>query len=212
MVKERSLTWPDRPFKAGSSCDWRGLNMTEARRATIEDVAQSAGVSVSAVSKVVRNAYGVSPRMREKVTRTIEELGYRPHTGARGMRGRSYTIGVMLVALDTPFQVEVAGAINESLADTPYQDIMVTGGFDAERQKKAVKALIDRQVDGLVLMAPLIDVGWIEKVAVSTPTVVVALHGKSKHFDTVVDDDYRGAESMVDHLVGLGHRRIVHTS
>jgi LacI family transcriptional regulator len=186
--------------------------MSEPRRATIEDVAARAGVSVSAVSKVLRDAYGVSPRMRERVTSAIEELRYRPHAGARGMRGRSYTIGVMLVELTSPFQVEVAAAITESLQTTPYQDIIVTGGVTPERHKRAIEALIDRQVDGLILIAPQTKVEWIEEIAGSLPTVVVALHGASAHFDTVVDDDKKGAQIMVDHLVDLGHRNIVHTS
>ena len=48
-----------------------------ARRATIQDVAREAGVSFSAVSKVVRGAYGVSPQMRERVEAAIERLNYR---------------------------------------------------------------------------------------------------------------------------------------
>ena len=57
--------------------------------ATIEDVARAAGVSRAAVSKVIRNAYGVSPAMREKVNEAIERLEYRPRVAARAMRGTS---------------------------------------------------------------------------------------------------------------------------
>ena len=189
-----------------------GPGMSEVRRATIEDGAVEAGVSVSAVSKVLRNAYGVSPRMHERVTAAIERLGYRPHAGARGMRGRSYTVGVMLVELSSPFPVEVVTGITETLEKAPYRDIIVVSRLAPERQKRAILALIDRQVDGLVLIAPQMEVDWIEQIAANVPTVVVALHGASTHFDTVVDDDYEGAQLMVDYLVELGHRRIVHTS
>src|SRR6266508_3829499 len=65
------------------------------RRVTIIDVARHARVSTTAVSKVLRNAYGTSPAMRAKVQAAIAELGYRPHAGARAMRGQTYTIGVM---------------------------------------------------------------------------------------------------------------------
>jgi LacI family transcriptional regulator len=90
-----------------------------ARRATIQDVARAAGVSVSAAPKVVRDAYGVSPQMRERVGATIEELGYRANTGARAMRGRTYTIGVVLVELTSPFQPEVAQGVSDELVDRP---------------------------------------------------------------------------------------------
>jgi LacI family transcriptional regulator len=128
------------------------------------------------------------------------------------MRGRSYTIGVMLVELSSPFQVEVAEGVTEALRTTSYQDILVTGTAEPDRMMRAIEALVDRQVDGLVLIAPHVKVAWVEEVARSVPTVVVALHGPSVQFDTVVDDDDKGAQMMVDHLVELGHRTIAHTS
>jgi LacI family transcriptional regulator len=186
---------------------------TEARRATIQDVAREAGVSFSAVSKVVRDAYGVSPQMRQRVEEAIQRLNYRPHAGARGMRGRSFTVGVVLVELTSPFQPEVAQGISDELEDTPFQDIIVAGaGTSPVRQKRSIEALLDRQVDGLIMVAPFLEIGWIEKVATRVPVVTVALHGSPKNFDTVVDDDRLGARIMVDHLVAAGHRKIVHTS
>ncbi|WP_380161952.1 LacI family DNA-binding transcriptional regulator [Kineococcus sp. R86509] len=183
-----------------------------ARRATIQDVAAAAGVSISAVSKVVRDAYGVSPQMRERVTAAIEQLGYRPNAGARAMRGRSYTIGVVLVELTSPFQPEVAQGVSDELEAGPFQEIIVTAGSAAKHAKTRIQALLDRQVDGLVVVAPWIEVDWIEDLAQRLPVVTVALHGPARHFDTVVDDEHLGAGLMVDHLVGLGHRRIAHTS
>ena len=183
------------------------------RRVTIQDVASEAGVSVSAVSKVLRDAYGVSPRMRANVTAAIERLGYRPHAGARGMRGRSYTIGVMLTELSSPFQPLLVQGIADELEPTPFQEILVSGGgVVPERQQRAVEALVDRQVDGLILIAPWMSTPWLEKLGVDVPTVVIARHGGGDNFDTVVDDDFEGAGMMVDHLVELGHDRILHTS
>jgi LacI family transcriptional regulator len=190
-----------------------GQTVPDGRRATIQDVAEAAGVSVSAVSKVVRKAYGVSPQMRSRVTAAIEDLGYRPHAGARAMRGKSYTIGVVLAELRSPFQPEVAQGISDELEHTQYQDVIVTAnGTSPEHQKRGIEALLDRQVDGLVLVAPWIDVPWIEKVAQTVPVVTVALHGPAKNFDIVIDDDRAGARLVVDHLVTAGHQSIVHTS
>ncbi|MEU9348552.1 LacI family DNA-binding transcriptional regulator [Streptomyces sp. NPDC048278] len=182
------------------------------RRVTIHDVAQEAGVSFSAVSKVLRDAYGVSPQMREKVTAAIEKLGYRPQANARAMRGRSYTVGVMLVALSHPFQPEIVEGVTDELEPGPYQEILITGGLVAQRQQRSIEALIDRQVDGLVVIAPEASTAWLERLGQEIPTVVVARHGGAAHYDTVVDDDRGGARLMVDHLVRLGHRRIVHTT
>jgi LacI family transcriptional regulator len=179
---------------------------------TIQDVAREAQVSVSAVSKVLRDAYGVSPQMRANVTAAIERLGYRPHAGARTMRGSSYTIGVMLVELSSPYQPQVVKGITDELEPSPFQEILVTGGISPDRQQRSIEALIDRQVDGLILIAPWMRTSWLEKLGASVPMVVIARHGGAAHYDTIVDDDYEGARLMVDHLVDLGHQRIVHTS
>jgi LacI family transcriptional regulator len=198
--------------REGASPD-SSIPVQSSRRVTIQDVAAEAEVSVSAVSKVLRDAYGVSPAMRANVTAAIEKLGYRPHAGARGMRGRSYTIGVMLTELGSPFQPLLVQGITDELEPTPFQEILVTGGgVVPERQQRAVEALVDRQVDGLILIAPWMSTAWLEKLGVGVPTVVIARHGGGENFDTVVDDDFEGAGLMVDHLVELGHERIVHTS
>ncbi|MES5823093.1 LacI family DNA-binding transcriptional regulator [Streptomyces sp. RG80] len=182
------------------------------RRVTIQDVANEAQVSVSAVSKVLRDAYGVSAEMRAKVTAAIDKLGYRPQTGARAMRGSSFTIGVMLTEISSPFQQQIAEAITDELEPGPYQEILISGGVTAERQQRSIEALVDRQVDGLIVIAPIMKTSWLERLAASLPTVVVARHGGGANFDTVVDDDHGGARLVVDHLVRLGHERITHTS
>ena len=189
-----------------------GPNGTGGRRATILDVAKMADVSPSAVSKVVRGAYGVSDDMRTRVNAAIDQLGYRPHAGARAMRGRSYTVGVVLTSLATPFQLEIATAISDELETSEFQEVIVVGGITAARQRRRIDALIDRQVDGLVLVAPWFDAREVEELARTMPIVTVALHGSPASFDTVVDDEYLGVRLVVDHLVAAGHRRILHTT
>src|SRR5438093_13548944 len=101
--------------------------MTQAesqRRVTIVDVARYAQVSTTTVSKVLRNAYGASPAMRAKVQQAIDELGYRPNAAARGMRGRTYTIGVMLPDLRNPFFPEVLDGLTDALSETPYHVVV----------------------------------------------------------------------------------------
>ncbi|MEN2739640.1 LacI family DNA-binding transcriptional regulator [Microbacterium sp. X-17] len=181
------------------------------RRVTISDVAQAAGVSTSAVSKVLRSASGVSPQMRARVSEAIETLQYRPHAGARGMRGTSFTIGVMVTEFSSPFQPEIAEGISDELGDTNYQEIVVRGSTDPAQQRRSLEALFDRQVDGVIVIAPWTSQAWLEDLGRDIPTVVVARHGTSRNFDTVVSDDRRGAQLMVEHLVQNGHTRIAHT-
>ncbi|MFI7149806.1 LacI family DNA-binding transcriptional regulator [Nonomuraea sp. NPDC050022] len=180
------------------------------RRVTIADVAGHAQVSVTAVSKVIRNAYGVSPAMKDRVKASIEELGYRPQAAARGMRGRTFTVGLMLPHIRNPFFADILDGLMEQLAGTGYQAIMIQGGVTRKVEKHAVDALVDRQVDGIIMVAPLAGRARLEEVAQEVPTVVLARHERSALYDSVFDEDDVGAELVVRHLIELGHRRIAH--
>ncbi|MFJ8010023.1 LacI family DNA-binding transcriptional regulator [Streptomyces fagopyri] len=180
------------------------------KRVTIVDVAQHAQVSTTAVSKVLRNAYGTSPQMRAKVRRAIAELGYRPLAAARGMRGQTYTVGVMLPDIRNPFFPEILDGITDALWDTDYQVLMAPGRNGEEAEAKVTEAMIDRGMDGVILVAPVSSRAHLEWVANTVPTVVVGRHGQSAAYDTVSDDDLAGAALIVDHFADLGHRHIAH--
>nr|WP_247200851.1 LacI family DNA-binding transcriptional regulator [Streptomyces sp. LBUM 1481] len=180
------------------------------RRITIVDVARHARVSVTSVSKVLRNAYGASPEMQAKVRRAIEELGYRPHAGARALRGQTYTIGVMLPDIRNPFFPEILDGVTESLEETDYQVFLGPGCNGEKAEARVTEAMIDRGMDGLILVAPVSSRAHLEHVAAAVPTVVVGRHGSSALYDTVADDDAEGAALVVRHLAGLGHHRIAH--
>jgi len=180
------------------------------RRATIVDVARQAGVSTTAVSKVLRNAYGASPQMRERVRAAIDELGYRPSAAARGMRGQTFTIGVMLPDIRNPFFADVLDGVTEQLGGTDYQMLMAPCCNDEAAEARVTDAMIDHSMDGVILIAPLSSRRHLESVAGTVPTVVIGRHGHSPGYDTVTDDDFAGAGLVVAHLAGLGHRRIAH--
>ncbi|MEV5517879.1 LacI family DNA-binding transcriptional regulator [Streptomyces flaveolus] len=180
------------------------------RRVTIVDVARHAQVSTTAVSKVLRNAYGASPAMREKVQRAIAELGYRPYAAARGLRGQTYTIGVMLPDIRNPFFPDIVDGVTDWFQDTDYQVLMGPGCNGEAAEARVTEAMVDRGMDGLILVAPVSPRSHLERLGSLVPTVVVGRHGHSALYDTVVDDDLAGAALVVDHLVGLGHRRIAH--
>ncbi|WP_049575170.1 LacI family DNA-binding transcriptional regulator [Nonomuraea sp. SBT364] len=178
---------------------------------TITDVASHAQVSTTAVSKVLRNAYGVSPAMRDRVRAAIDELGYRPQAAARAMRGRTFTIGVLLPHIRNPFFPDIVDGMTEQVADAGYQVIMVQGGgATPTAERRAIEALVDRQVDGILMIAPLASRTQLEEVAATTPTVVLGRHERSAVYDSVLDDDEAGTELAVGHLIALGHRRIAH--
>ncbi|MEV5603418.1 LacI family DNA-binding transcriptional regulator [Streptomyces sp. NPDC052299] len=175
---------------------------------TITDVARHAGVSTAAVSKVMRNAYGVSPAMQERVRTAMEELGYRPHAAARGMRGRTYTIGVLLDNVRNAFFADILDGIRDALKESEYTVLIGAAGFGADEQSRTIRSMVDRQMDGLILIAPGTPRAEVLATAAATPTVVIGHHDTSDVHDSVVDADDLGAGLVVDHLVSLGHQDI----
>jgi LacI family transcriptional regulator len=178
------------------------------KRVTITDVARHAGVSTAAVSKVLNNAYGVSPAMQQKVQASIAALGYRPHAAARGMRGRTYTIGVLLDNVRNAFFADILDGIRDELSSTDYTVLIGAAGFDPQDQARTIRSMVDRQMDGLILIAPGTPRPEVLATAASTPTVVIGHHDADSSHDSVVDADDVGAGLVVDHLVALGHRDI----
>lgn len=180
------------------------------RSVTIEDVARVAGVSRAAVSKVIRDAYGVSNDMRARVQSAIDELGYRPRASARAMRGSSYTLGFEIPSVHNHFFPKIITGAMTALAETPYQLIIAPAGPDHDEGPQAIEALADRQVDGIVAISSRVPQEWLEDLGLATPLVMIGRHHASVHYDTLVGDDLAGARLAVRHLHELGHRRIVH--
>lgn len=178
-------------------------------RVTIRTVATHAGVSVAAVSKVMRNAYGVSEALRAKVTDAIEALGYRPSRAARGLRGRSFTIGVLLIDIRNPFLPEVIAGVNGVLAPSHYQAMIGVSDARVQLETSLIESMIDYKMDGLILVAPRLPSEIIAKFAVQIPIVTVGYHDAgATAFDTVNADDQRGAEIAVEALLACGYRDI----
>ncbi len=182
-------------------------------RMTIRDVASDAGVSVAAVSKVLRDAYGVSDSLRAKVRASMEKLGYRPHAAARGMRGQTYTLGFIIPDLHNPFFADIMAGVNAALERTQYQTLLGVSDAAEPHEKALVENMIDRQMDGIMAIGPRLPIGEVREFAARIPTVLVAYHPEADdNFDTVNNDDQRGAELVVQHLVASGYKHIAYLS
>jgi len=177
-------------------------------RVTIRTVAEHAGVSVAAVSKVLRNAYGVSAALRAKVETSIAALNYRPSAVARGMRGQSYTIGVLLADIKNPFYPQIFEGINDGLSGTQYIPLIGLGRSIAAIETTIVHAMVDRQMDGIIMIGQRLDTPGLVDVARSLPVVVVAHHEPTATaFDTINNNDERGGALVVEHLLAQGYKR-----
>ena len=97
------------------------------RRATINDVAAAAGVSVSTVSKSVHGRYGVAPETMRRVLEVVERMGYQSSLGASSMRAhRTGVIGVLVPALE-PLTAEVLKGVGAAVRSTGFDLLAYSG-------------------------------------------------------------------------------------
>lgn len=185
-----------------------GLGETR-EKVTIKHVAKDAGVSVAAVSKVTRNAYGVSDKLRTKVMKSIEKLGYRPSTAAQAMRGRTYTTGVLLLGISNSFLTSVVDGLKTELKSANYKFLIGVGEAQEALEKELIDSMIDLRMDGIILVAPRLSSEMLDRYAKQIPMVVIGHHETEfETFDTVNSDDVAGAKLAVQALIEKGHQRI----
>jgi DNA-binding LacI/PurR family transcriptional regulator len=201
------------PFAMTAVREERLAKRAGSGRITIRTVAEDAGVSVAAVSKVLREAYGVSDALRARVQSSMQRLGYRPHTAARGMRGQTYTLGFLIPDLHNPFFADIHAGLNAALERTQYQPMLGVTGSVAQTEKALVEAMVDRRMDGIIVIGPRAPEEELREIAGRIPTVLIAYYaGADANYDTVNNDDRHGARLVVEHLVASGYRSIAYLS
>lgn len=187
----------------------------------LKDVAEAAGVSVSAASKILRNDVGrFSKKTCERVVEAAAQLGWRPNLLVSGIQtGRTQTVGVMIPPYDS-FWINVLSGIHERLAEADYLPITVWQGDldhfphfeeDEARGVQQINRLLDRRVDGLI-MWPAFSVAYHDHLAdlanKKVPVVVIDHRAENLHCDTVSTNEALATKTIAKHLLDLGHRRI----
>ncbi|MFI6146708.1 LacI family DNA-binding transcriptional regulator [Streptomyces sp. NPDC051109] len=208
-----------------------------ARRPTIKDIARRAGVSESAVSFALNDRPGVSRDTRARIRRVAEELGWQPNSAARALSGeRSGAVGLVLarpaqtLGVESFFLQLVSGIQEVLSAGRVALLFQVVDGIDGECAVYR-RWWAERRVDGVLVVDPRTDDPRPELLAqLGLPAVVVggaggttggasgpggsgpggSGPGGSGALSTVWADDARAMAQVVDHLCGLGHRRIAH--
>ena len=183
---------------------------------TLEDIARQAGVSPSTVSRVLNGSKRVAEDKRALVLAAIEQHQYRPNPVARGLvRGRTMMVGVLAQDIASPFFAMMVSGIEKRLARTAYRPILtITHWYTEDRQDEAglLQLLLERRIDGLIVLAGRISDAELCAVAARLPTVVVARRVEGLEAQCLYVDNEAGGYRATRYLIGLGHRRIAHVT
>jgi LacI family transcriptional regulator len=175
---------------------------------TIVDVAKRAGVAAITASRVVNDSGPVSARVRARVEQAVAELGYVPNSVARSLRlKRTDTIALVLTDITNPFFTTVARGVEDAASDAGLMLIVCnTDERDADEQRY-VDMLLQRQVDGILLVPARSGAAAIEQCTrQDTPVVVLDRRLKERVADVVRGDSKGGAYELGRLLASLGHR------
>src|SRR5919201_2305628 len=186
---------------------WDKENMA----ARLKDVADRVGVSIKTVSNVVNGRHArVSAATRARVLAAIEELGYRPHAAAQGLRTRrSHTIGFISdeVAF-TPY----AGGITKGAHDLAWAHdkilMVVNTDRDPATAAAAVETMLERRVEGIIYAAMYNRVVQPPDTIREVPTVLLNCYCADRSLPSVVPDEVTGGREATEALLRKGHRRI----
>ena len=175
---------------------------------TIIDVARLAGVSVSTVSKVINDRYGVAPETYDKVMDIVSDLGYESSLVASSLRRNSTNVIGILVPEFEPFSTELLKGISSAVEGTGYELLAYSGNLEHNQvgwERRSLSRLAGTLIDGAVIVAPTASV-----TDATIPVVAVDPHTGKTGPSTVEADNVGGARAATRHLIELGHRRIAH--
>ncbi len=183
------------------------------RRVTIEDVAAHAGVSPSTVSRVLNGQATVDPKLAARVRSASEQLQYRPSATAQGLvRGSTRTVGVVVPDLGNPFFPDVLKGLTLAAGSKDFSVLVADADEDPEAEARLVDDLL-RRADGLVLCSPRMPLPALRtRVGRGVPVVCTNRPVPQLPVSSALIDSAMGMRMALDHLIGLGHRRVAYLS
>lgn len=178
--------------------------------ATIKDVAQVAGVSVTTVSRVFNNRGYLSDEVRRKVAAAMKALQYQPNDLARSLhRQKSNIFGLIVPTVSHPFFGEIARRFEYYAYQGGYKVLLCNSLQNRDKEQDYIEMLKRSQVDGILMGSHLLDTGDYE--GLSLP--IISLDRQlGESIPSICCDNYQGGELATEHLLSLGCKNLLHIS
>lgn len=183
----------------------------------IYDVSQQAGVSIATVSRVLNGSPNVSGKTKEKVLRTMDEMGYTPNVFARGLGLNTMkTIGVLCSDSSDPYLASAIYFLERELRSNGYGSILCCTGYSLENKKKCLSLLLSKRVDALILAGSKFvelkskDNAYLLQAAGEIPLMLVNGYLEGDHIYSTVCDDRSAVCEAVTKLINSECRRVLY--
>ena len=180
----------------------------------IATVAERAGVSTATVSRVLNGTALVHPDKVRRVRKAVRELNFYPNINARALgSGRSGLYGLIISDITNPYFPELVKSF-EDIAVEHGQDILIANtDYDPKRMEACVIRMLQRKVDGVAIMTSEMEDHLLRRFSSRQIPVVFMDTAKPVRGVSTVRVDYRaGVQMGLEHLIGLGHKRIAFIS
>jgi LacI family transcriptional regulator len=179
------------------------------RKPTIEDVARKASLSISTISLVINNKSNVSNETREKVQKAIDELGYHPKRGARGLASNlTGNIGFILshdhFSLAEPFYTKIFLGAEFAARDLNYYVLLTTVSSQKRARNGIPRFLPEQNVDGVIIAGKVGEDLLMKIEQFGIPVVLIDYNFPRKELSNVCIDNSGGVRAAVGHLVEQG--------
>ncbi len=179
------------------------------RTVTIQDVAKTAGVSVSTVSRVLNGKVDVASETQDRIRSVIDDMGYTTNLAARSMRSfKKNMVGLIMPDIAYPFAIEVMKGVNRAIAESEFDLLVYTTGDvrksgRASHEQKYVSLLSNSITDGVIIVAPVTG-----EFSTDAPIVSIDPLMSDPTYPSVHATNYQGAMDAMEYLLHLGHKRI----
>ena len=181
-------------------------------RVTSLQVAQKAGVSQSAVSRVFTPGASASAKTIEKVQKASAELGYRPNSLARAMvSGKSRIIGLVVAYLNNQFYPEALEKLSKKLQERGYHVLVFMATNSSDNIDTVIEEILDYQVDGIIAASVALSPELSNKCReAGVPLVLFNRAHESPNMSAVTSDNYAGGEKVAKYLISAGYEKIAY--
>jgi DNA-binding LacI/PurR family transcriptional regulator len=182
------------------------------RQTSIKDIARLARVSHPTVSRALQNSPLVNAQTAAKIRKIADETGYRASAVARGLvTRRTRTVGLVVTTVADPFAGAVACGIEQAANDHGYNVFLASSNADAECERKMVQMFAERRVDGIIVTSSRVGALYLPMLEeLNVPIVLVNDQHPGAFVHSVLIENVAGSRAAVEHLIGLGHRRIAY--